>query len=75
MKEKIEKKLNEIIDYIISKNPADITYNEYRILDNCLNHIKYDEEQKEKSKKMIEAMTSALTFPSVPSSLPESNEN
>lgn len=64
MKESIEAKVKEIIDYILSKNPKDISYNEYRILDAKLASIKYDEEQKEKNKKMFELMGSAFMVPS-----------
>ena len=45
MKEKIEAKINEVIEAIIAKDPKDITYNEYKILDNKLATIKWSEEQ------------------------------
>ena len=33
MEEKIEKKINEIIEYIMSKKAEEITYSDYKILD------------------------------------------
>ena len=43
MKEKIESKINEILEVIISKDAGDITYDEYRILDNRLSALKWEE--------------------------------
>ena len=59
MKDKIEAKVNEVIEYIISKNPEDITYNEYRILDNRLASLKYEKDQKERD-EMMAALTGSL---------------
>lgn len=70
MKDAIEVKIKEIIDYILSKDPKDISYNEYRILDGKLASIKYEEEQKDRNKKMFELMGSAFASPSG-STLPE----
>lgn len=70
MKEKIEAKLNEIIESIISKDAGDITYNEYRILDNRLSTIKYEEERQEKNREMAELMVKTIGgFGSVPTPL------
>lgn len=54
MKEKIEAKVNEIIDYIITKEPKDITVNDYFILDSKLQSIKYEEDQAKRNKDMAE---------------------
>lgn len=54
MKEKIEAKVNEIIDYIIAKEPKDITVNDYFILDSKLQSIKYEEDQVRRNKDMAE---------------------
>ena len=56
MREKLQSKLDEVIEYILSKDAKDITFNEYRILDNKLSSIKYEEEQKEKNKELFDAM-------------------
>ena len=56
MRNKIESKINEVIDYIVSKQPEDITYNEYRILDNKLASFKYDDERKERDMEMAELL-------------------
>ena len=39
MKEKIETKVHEILDYILAKDASQISYNEYKILDNKLKNI------------------------------------
>lgn len=56
MKTKIENKLNEVVEYIISKSSEDITYNEYRILDNRLAVLKNEEMQKTRNKEMAEML-------------------
>ena len=60
MKEKIENKITEIIDYITSKDAKHISYNEYRILDSKLSSIKYEEESKERNKHFAEMMASTF---------------
>lgn len=60
-KDKINKKIDDVIEYIISKEPKDITYNEYRILDSKLMSIKYEEEQKAKNKEMSELWAKAMS--------------
>ena len=77
MREKIEKKINEIIEAIITKDVKDISYNEYRILDNKLCSIKYEEETKQKNAELTALM--AKTFTSgmsscIPTPLPEEEE-
>lgn len=74
MKEQIEAKITEIIEAIIAKDVKDITYNEYRILDNKLCSIKFEEESKRKNEELASLM--AKTFTSgmsscVPTPLPE----
>ena len=61
MKEKIEAKINEVLETIISKDAKDITYNEYRILDNKLATIRYEEERQEKNKEMAELMVKTMS--------------
>ena len=60
-KDKIKAKIDDVIEYIISKEPKDITYNEYRILDSKLISIKYEEEQEAKSKEMSELWAKAMS--------------
>ena len=60
-KEKIKAKIDEVIETIINKDPKDITYNEYRILDSKLISIKYEEEQEAKSKEMSELWAKAMS--------------
>ena len=77
MKEKLEAKVNEIIESIMAKDVKDITYNEYRILDNKLSAIKYEEESKRKNEEFTALM--AKTFAGgigspVPMPLPEKED-
>ena len=75
MKEKIEKKITDIIDFIISKDVDKITYNEYRILDNKLSSMKFEEENKERNKHFAEMMASTFVGSfGGPTPLPESTE-
>ena len=75
MKEKIENKITEIIDYITSKDAKHISYNEYRILDSKLSSIKYEEESKERNKHFAEMMASTFAGSfGGPTPLPESTE-
>lgn len=60
MKEKINKKINEIIEHILSKKPEDITYNEYRILDSKYACLKWDEEQADRQKEMTDFFAKTL---------------
>lgn len=43
MREKIEAKIDEIIEYILSKDVKDITLDEYRMLESRLGSIRIDE--------------------------------
>ena len=75
MREKIEKKITDIIDFIISKEVDKITYNEYRILDNKLSSMKFEEESKERNKHFAEMMASTFAGSfGGPTPLPESTE-
>ena len=60
MKEKIEAKIAEIIEHIISKDVTDISYNEYRILDAKLGVLKWEEEQRTKNKELTELMVKTI---------------
>ena len=52
MKEKIENKIAEIIDAIVAKDAGTITKDDYDILSAEMKRIIYNEELKEKNKKM-----------------------
>lgn len=78
MKTKIENKVNEVIECILSKSPESITYNEYRMLDNRLAVLKNEEMQKTRDKEMAEMLgkiwSGGTPFAIPPRELPESNE-
>ena len=61
MKEKLEKKINEIIDYITTKPANEITLDDYTILTNELHDIRARESQDENKKRMAEIMASTLS--------------
>ena len=61
LKDKINKKIDEVIEYIIGKDTKDITYNEYRILDSKLTSLKWEEEQASKNKEMSELWAKAMS--------------
>ena len=60
MKEKLQNKINEVIEVILDKDAKKISYNEYCILDNKLSAIKYKEEQKRAKNEIAEMV--AKTF-------------
>lgn len=51
MKERIEAKIEEIIDYIIEKDAAEIDPNDYFILDAALKDIRAKEAQEESNRR------------------------
>jgi hypothetical protein len=71
MKEKIENKINEVIEAIIEKDAKEVTYNEYRILENRYSFLKYEEEQKERNKKLVNVITDTFSSLQLPQPLPE----
>ena len=61
MKEKLRDKINEILEYIISKEPSEITYDEFKILDDKLKEIVTKEDDDVRGKRfeaLIEAFKS-----------------
>ena len=60
MKERLEQKIDEVIENILSKDAKDVTYNDYRILDNKLASIRYAEEQKTRNEEMVTLMAKAM---------------
>ena len=57
MKEKIEKKISEVVDYIVSKPAKEITLDEYTILQNELKEIAVRESQTDHNKRMAELLS------------------
>lgn len=75
MKEQLEQKITEVIEYILSKDAKDITYSEYKILDSKLSSIKYEEERAKNNQEISELMTKMLTKSiGSPATLPELKE-
>lgn len=60
MKERIEKKLEERIEYILNKNVEEITSEEFGILDLKLSNMKYEETKEEKEKEFAELFSKIL---------------
>ena len=56
MKAKIEKKIGEIVDHIVSKPVAEVTLDDYTILTNELKEIRLRESQADQGKRMAELM-------------------
>lgn len=73
MEEKIESKINEIIEYIISKKAEEITYSDYKILDCRIKDIVYKKEQEKRNTEMVSLMTKAFSGIGNISTLPEPN--
>ena len=63
MKERIEEKINAVVEYILSKPEAAITPEEYGILANELIQIRNHEGNEERNRRMAELMASALSTP------------
>ena len=73
MRERIEEKINEVIEFILAKSPEDITYGEYRILDCREKDLRFLEEQKLRNEEMGHMMAKAFggSFCLSSSGLPE----
>ena len=54
MKERLIKKIDEVIEHIISKPAAKITANDFAILSGKLNDIRMSETSEERNKNMAE---------------------
>ena len=65
MKQKIETKIEEIIDYIVSKPVEEVTLDDYTVLTNELKDIRFRETQVGQNKRMAElmAMVASPTAP------------
>lgn len=60
MKERIEKKLEERIEYILNKNVEEITSEEFGILDLKLSNMKYEETKEERDKEFAELISKIM---------------
>lgn len=60
MRERIESKIEDIVNAIIAKDSSSVTKDEYDILSSELHRIIYEEDMKEKNKKLAETMGAVL---------------
>ena len=63
MKERIESKIEEIVDYIINKPVEEVTLDDYTVLTNELKGIEYKQTQSDNSKRMAELMSTMVAAP------------
>ena len=63
MKERIEEKINAVVEYIISKPEAAVTPEEYGILANELLRIQNREDAAERTKRMAELVANTFSCP------------
>ena len=63
MKEKIEIKIEEIVDHIINKPVEEVTLDDYTVLTNELKAIEYKQAQSDNSKRMAELMSTMVASP------------
>jgi len=61
MKEKIEAKIDEIVEHIIGKPVAEVTLDDYTILQNELKEISFREAKTGQDKRMAELMAMAFS--------------
>ena len=72
MRERIDAKIDEIIESILAKDPRDISYSEYKILDCRSKDLRYAEEQKQRTEEMTQLMCKTFGYGFAPvSALPE----
>ena len=75
MREKIEQKIDDIIESILAKDASEITYSEYKILDCRSKDLKYREEQAKNHVEMAELITKTFGgFGTITEPLPEPKE-
>ena len=65
MKDKIEKKIEKIVDYIISKPESEITRDDSEIIAAEVRDIRFREDEKEREKKLERLMAMGGFAPAV----------
>ena len=63
MKERIEEKINAVVEYILSKPETAVTPEEYGILANELLRIQNREDAAERTKRMAELVANTFSAP------------
>ena len=63
MKEKIQNKIEDVVDYIVSKPIEEVTLDDYTILTNELKNIQNQEAQSDNSKRMVELLSTMVHAP------------
>lgn len=63
MKEKIQNKIEDIVNYIVSKPIEEVTLDDYTILTNELKNIRNQEAQSDNSKRMAELLSTMACAP------------
>lgn len=63
MKEKIQNKIEDIVDYIVKKPIEEVTLDDYTILTNELKNIRNQETQSDNSKRMAELLSTMAYAP------------
>ena len=63
MKEKIQNKIEDIVDYIVSKPIKEVTLDDYTILTNELKNIQNQEAQSDNSKRIAELLSAMACAP------------
>ena len=63
MKEKIQNKIEDIVDYIVRKPIEEVTLDDYTILTNELKNIRNQEAQSDNSKRMAELLSTMAYAP------------
>lgn len=61
MKERLEKKIEERIEFILNKKIEDMTAEDFMILTKKLDDIKFSENKEQKNKVLIEAIDKMFT--------------
>lgn len=63
MKEKLETKIEEVLNYIISKPVETVTHEDFAILAGELRDLRYRESENERNKKLAETMVNLVSPP------------
>ena len=66
MKEKIEKKIEKIVEYIISKPESEITRDDYEIIASEVRDIRFREDEKEREARLERLMAMGGFAPANP---------